>query len=73
MADGCDPVSSYGSSMGGILGIDLAAQPRSTGCTVHEPSLEATRVPLVHLFGLRGRASTWSFPPSALYSEGRVS
>lgn len=42
-------------------------------CTVHEPSLEATRVPLVQLFGLQGRASAWSFPPSAVYSETRVS
>lgn len=42
-------------------------------CTVHEPSLEATRVPLVQLFGLQGRASAWGFPPSAVYSEARVS
>lgn len=41
-------------------------------CTVHEPSLEATRVPLVQLFGLQGKASAWSFPLSAVYSEARV-
>lgn len=42
-------------------------------CTVHEPSLGATRVALVQLFELQGRASTWSFPLSAVYSEGRIS
>lgn len=42
-------------------------------CAVHEPSLEATRVALVQLFELQGRATAWSFPPAAVYSETRIS
>lgn len=42
-------------------------------CAVHEPSLEATRVAIVQLFGLQGRASAFGFPLQAVYSESRLS
>ncbi|MGI8756299.1 MAG: DUF6602 domain-containing protein [Acidimicrobiales bacterium] len=41
-------------------------------CTVHEPSLEATRVALVQMFGLQGEATRWSFQPESVYSVERA-